>query len=121
ARAGGANAFAGVSSIGAARNTPNFYLKTKGEMEKGVADQMFPCLTFAHPGLLKGNRSERRAGEELGQILSPVTDALMQGPLRKYRSIEGETVAKALIAAVKEGRLGTRRLTYRALNDLAKG
>ncbi len=119
ARAGGATAFAGVSSIGAASRSPNFYLKTKGEMEDGVRQAAYPSLTFAHPGLLKGKRQESRPGEELGQTLAPLTDLLMQGPLTKYRSITGEAVAKALIAAAKEGRLGNRQLTHRALQKLA--
>lgn len=119
ARAGGATAFAGVSSIGAAARSANFYLKTKGEMEEGVMSAAYPSLTFAHPGLLKGDRAERRAGEEIGQVLAPLTDALMHGPMAKYRSITGESVAKALIAAAKDGRLGNRHLTYRALQKLA--
>jgi uncharacterized protein YbjT (DUF2867 family) len=97
AKAGGAKHFIAVSSVGANALSANFYLKTKGQMESAVRAMGFERSDFLRPGLLRGVRGgDVRFGERLGIILSPLTDMLMLGPLRRYQSILADDVAKAI-------------------------
>lgn len=97
AKAGGAKHFVAVSSVGANAESANFYLKTKGQMEAAVRAIGFERCDFLRPGLLRGERGgDVRFGERIGIMLSPLTDLLMMGPLRRYQSILADDVAKAI-------------------------
>lgn len=85
-----------ISSVGASAKSANFYLSTKGKAEAALRALAFDRLDILRPGLLRGNREENRTGESLGIMLSPFTDSLMHGPLRRYRSIDSAVVAKAI-------------------------
>jgi uncharacterized protein YbjT (DUF2867 family) len=86
-----------VSSIGANHKSGNFYLKTKGRMEEAISKYSIPQITFARPSMLLGDRKEYRFGEEMGKVLLKVVSPLMIGKLKKYRGIQAQTVAKAMI------------------------
>ncbi|MDC0887043.1 NAD(P)H-binding protein [Altererythrobacter sp.] len=88
-----------VSSVGADRHSKNFYLGVKGEVEAELTKVGFKRLDILRPGLLKGTRSgDRRAGERLAIIASPIADLLLHGSFRKYRSVTGVRVAEAALA-----------------------
>ena len=88
-----------VSSVGADRHSKSFYLRVKGEVEVELTKVGFKRLDILRPGLLKGARSgDRRAGERLAIVASPLTDLLLQGGLRKYRSVSARRVAEAALA-----------------------
>lgn len=99
-----ATQFLVVSAMGADAGSMVFYNKVKGEMERDVQQLGFPAVHIFRPSLLLGERQEHRTGEELGaRIMKPLA-GLMIGPLRKYRPIQAETVAKAMLqAAAKDG------------------
>lgn len=96
AKRGAARQMISVSSVGANASASNFYLSTKGKAEQGLRMIGFDRLDIMRPGLLRGNRSEHRAGESFAILISPFADALMHGPLRRYRSIDSAVVAKAI-------------------------
>jgi uncharacterized protein YbjT (DUF2867 family) len=97
AKKAGAKHMICVSSVGASANSSSFYLRTKGEAEDGLKQLGFDRLDILRPGLLTGDRgAERRFGERLGILFSPITDAILHGPLRRYRSIDSMTVAGAI-------------------------
>lgn len=85
-----------VSSVGASAKSANFYLSVKGSAEDGLRAMGFQRLDILRPGLLRGDRQEQRTGEGIAMLLSPLTDTLMHGPLRRYRSIDSATVARAI-------------------------
>lgn len=85
-----------VSSLGAKKDSNNFYLKTKGEMEAALAKANFETTVIVRPSLLLGHRSEFRLGEKIGAFFSKGFSFLLLGSLKKYRPIESSTVAKAL-------------------------
>jgi len=86
-----------VSSIGATTETKNFYLLTKGEMERDVSKQQIPYITFVRPSLLLGSRKEFRFGEEVGKVLAKLLSPFMFGGLKKYKAIHAEKVARAML------------------------
>ncbi len=97
-----------VSAMGADADAVFFYNKVKGEMEAAVSKLDFKAVHIFRPSLLLGEREEQRTGEEIGaKIMKPLSN-LMLGPLKKYRPIEGETVARAMLKAASQGATGTR-------------
>ena len=96
-----------MTSVGASASSANFYLSTKGKTETAIRALGFERLDIFRPGLLRGIRAEARTGESLGILLSPIADALMHGRFRRYRSIDGAVVAKAIANLTEAGGQGT--------------
>lgn len=103
----GAEQFVVVSSVGADPASKNFYLRTKGEMERELAALPFRAIHILRPSLLVGKRAEFRLGEAIGMKIAPVLDLLTLGPLRKYHSMQAEIAGKAMAGAAKSGKIGT--------------
>lgn len=93
----GTSRFISVSSVGAYARSGNHYLSVKGRTEDALKDIGFARLDILRPGLLHGDRQEFRFGESLAQMASPLTNALLAGSLRRYRSIDSEIVARAIV------------------------
>jgi uncharacterized protein YbjT (DUF2867 family) len=92
-----------VSSVGASAQSGNFYLRVKGEAERGLAALGFERVDCLRPGLLLGDRAEHRKAEALGQKLAPLANLLARGPLRRYRAIAADDVAAALVSLCGRG------------------
>lgn len=88
-----------ISSIGASPNSSTFYLKMKGELEEAVKSLPFQQINIMRPGPLGGNRKEFRLGEVLSFPILKLFNAI--GLFRKYRIIDVEIVAKAMINSTK--------------------
>ena len=98
AKTHGVDRFVSVSSVGADPHTGNFYLKVKGETDRELAKFGLGRLDVLRPGLLRGKRGdERRIGERLAMLVSPLINPLLGGKWRKFRAIDAETVARAAL------------------------
>ena len=86
-----------VSSVGANAGSRNFYLQTKGEMEKQVSETNIPDIIIVRPSMLLGKRNEFRFGEIMGKAVMKAFSPLLTGKLKKYRGIKAETVAMAML------------------------
>lgn len=106
ARARGAARLALVSSVGANHQASNFYLRVKGETERDLAALAFPCLELFRPSLLLGARAEDRPGERIAILFGRPMGALLVGALSKWRPIDAEKVARAMVNAVVNGEPG---------------
>ena len=96
-----------ITSIGADTESSNFYLKCKGEIEEMISSLCFKSLSIYRPGLLIGNREEKRLAESIGQIIQPrLIDPLLRGSSIKYRSVKAVDLAYTLqkLSGVKEGK-----------------
>ncbi len=93
-----AERFAMISSLGAAAGSKVFYSRIKGETEADIAALGLPRFWFLRPSLLAGDRVESRIGERIGLAVAGLIGPLMIGPLRRYRSIDADTVASAMLA-----------------------
>lgn len=102
ARALGARRFILVTSVGA--GGPGFYLRTKGAIERAVIDLGFDRVDLIRPGILLGDRGERRLGEAIGQRVFQAITPVLVGALSRYGAISAETVADAIVrlAAVED-------------------
>lgn len=97
-----------ISSLGAKKESKNFYLKTKGEMEFAVSQLNIFSIIFLQPSMLLGNRSEFRLGEIIGKYIMQIFSFLFFGKFRKYKAIHAKTVALAMIKAAKTNFLGIK-------------
>ncbi len=97
AKEAGVEHFLTVTAVGANANSSVFYSQVKGQVEHELSSMNFQRLDIVQPGLLLGNRTERRPVETLLKWMAPGTDLLMQGPWRRYRSIAAQTVAECLL------------------------
>jgi uncharacterized protein YbjT (DUF2867 family) len=91
-----------VSSLGADSRSSNYYLRIKGEMEKGLAKLNFRTIVIMRPSILLGERAEKRIGEDIGKIFMRISGIFLVGRLAKYRGIEARKVARALVKAINE-------------------
>ncbi len=119
AAAQGASQFLVVSALGANAGSRIFYNRTKGEMEDAVALMPFEAVQIVRPALLLGERDEDRPGERASQRLLRPLAPLMLGPLKKYRPIEGDTVAAALVAVAQVRQPGVHAYESDELQRLA--
>ena len=97
ARRSGARRFFAVSALGADAGSRVFYSRVKGETEEALHILGFQTLAFFRPSLLLGERPQPRLGERLFGALLWLADPLLVGPLRKYRAIRADVVARAML------------------------
>ena len=86
-----------VSSAGADSKSNIFYSKMKGKLENAVQSLPFEYISILRPGLLVGNRIEKRVGEKIGFLVLNAFNKL--GLFKKYKPIMDVQVAKAMIKA----------------------
>jgi uncharacterized protein YbjT (DUF2867 family) len=101
AKRNGIEKFIAVSSLGADKNSSNFYLKVKGDVETDLARLKFKNLVIVRPSILLGDRKEFRLGELIGKKIMKGLAFLFVGKLKKYKAIEASVVAKAMLVLSK--------------------
>lgn len=89
--------FTVVSAVGANSKSSIFYNRTKGEMENAVLAEGIEHTYILRPSIISGNRMERRRGEKISLALFKCLRPLMIGRMKRYRSIEAETIANCMI------------------------
>jgi uncharacterized protein YbjT (DUF2867 family) len=105
-----------ISSLSADANSGNFYLKTKGEIQDFLKD----CVAVLQPSLLLGNRTEFRFGEKVGAFFMKTLSFLFLGNLKKYKPIEGKTVAKALLKIAQINNTGFKIYESDVIQEIGK-
>lgn len=91
-----------VSAMGANAKSGIFYNKTKGEMEQAVLSEKIKHTYILRPSIIGGNRNENRPTEKIGVAVFKLLQPLMVGKLKKYRLIEAENIAKAMVNLANE-------------------
>ena len=86
-----------ISALGADPNSGIFYNKLKGETERDIKEIPFRAIYIYQPSLLTGDRKEKRQVEKLAITFMKIINPLLAGSLKKYKSIQAITVAKAMI------------------------
>ena len=87
-----------VSSVGADPGSRFLYPRVKGELEGYVRDLGFETVRIYRPGVLRGERRERRFGESLTAQLAGAIARVFPGVAESsYASIGAETVAAAML------------------------
>ncbi|WP_276168860.1 NAD-dependent epimerase/dehydratase family protein [Zobellia alginiliquefaciens] len=97
------SSFLVISSMGANAKSSVFYNRVKGEMEAAVQKEHLGKTYMFRPSLIGGKREEKRAGEWLFKQLMKVVNLVLAGPLQKFRSIQPETIATAMVKVANDG------------------
>ena len=84
-----------ISAVGANHQSWNYYLKTKGRVEKEIINIGFESTNIFQPGHLRGNKY--RFDIFLADLASIILDPFLHGPLKKFRSISAKAVAKQVV------------------------
>ena len=84
-----------ISAVGANPQSWNYYLKIKGMVEKEIINIGFDSTNIFQPGHLRGNKY--RFDILLADMASIFVDPLLYGPLKKFRSISANAVAKQVV------------------------
>ncbi len=105
-----------ISAAGANAKSVNFYSKMKGRLENAVQLLPFDVICIIRPGLLTGNRTEKRFGEDMGYKIITAINKL--GILKKYRPIHALQVAMAMLNAATK--LKSSTFTLEEVFDLGK-
>lgn len=115
----GVQAFHLVSSLGANINASNSYLKLKGEVEDAIKKVNLNSLYIYQPSFLMGNRLENRNIEKLASFFIKLINPLLVGCLKKYRGIQAQTVAQAMLNTSLINATGIHTYTSDKINNLA--
>lgn len=86
-----------ISSGGASPDSPIFYTKMKGELEREIKKLPFETIHIIKPGMLAGNRHTKRTGEAIGISIMSLVGAIPG--LGALKPIDAGTVAHAMINA----------------------
>ncbi len=98
-----------VSAMGANAQSRIFYSRLKGEVEEVIGTFQFKSFHIFRPSFLLGKRTEQRIGETIGKALSKLFAFIIPS---KYKPIEAEAVAKAMVTAAKKQNSGTAVYYY---------
>ena len=90
-----------ISSASANAKSMFFYTKIKGELEQAVKKLPFVRIRILQPSILQGEREHKRAAEEFGVKIIDKLGSVFSF-LKKYRSITGYDLAKAMIIIYKK-------------------
>ena len=87
-----------ISSLGASKYSPNFYLRTKGLMEDSLKKLKFNKLIIARPAHLLGDREvpRKEIGITIIELFDKIFKNLLIGPFKKYKNIHGSVVANKI-------------------------
>ncbi len=96
AKQNGIETYVLVSAVGADAESRLFYNRIKGELDEAVLRIGFRKPTILRPSALAGERDENRLSEK---IFIPIVGFFTRFIFKKYRPIEGDTVARAMIKA----------------------
>ncbi|HEY6951914.1 MAG TPA: NAD-dependent epimerase/dehydratase family protein [Bacteroidota bacterium] len=102
----GADQLLVVTSLGANPKSKIFYNRIKGETEEALAKLPCESIHFFRHSLLLGNRKESRRGEKAGIAAMRAFSLLMAGPLKNYRPIEANVVARAMVLTALSNQSG---------------
>lgn len=109
--------FALLSSMGANAKSKIFYSRMKGMLEKNIERLGFPHLLIFRPGILVRPDSNRQ-GEKIGVSLIRFLNRI--GIAKKYKPIEVERLASAMIEKSKASTKGVERIDLSTIFELAE-
>ncbi len=107
AKENGATFYGIVTAMGADKNSWAFYNQVKGEVENALREVGFASLAIFQPSMLLGDRTDNRAGEDIGKKVMTTLDFLIP---KKYKAIHGDKVAAAMQQTAKAEPAGVRVL-----------
>lgn len=107
----GINTLVVISVLGSNKESKLFYNRTKGRMEEAVFREKIEHIYILQPSIIGGIREEKRPGETFAKVFMAFLKPILIGSLKKYRAIDPETIAKAMVwvanNSYKSGRIAS--------------
>ena len=97
AKASGAKTISLVSAVGVKEGSLNTYMDIKGKVENEIIKLKFESTNFFRPGHLQGKASSEKWDTAVADFFSKIMDVFLVGSFTKFKSIEGDSVAKAMV------------------------
>lgn len=116
----GATQYLVISSIGANKKSPTWYLRMKGDLEHRLREIGFSALHIFQPSLLLGDRKEFRLGERIGTFMYSILSFLFIGGLKKYKGIQASDVARGMYYSAQQHNVGVKIYPSDQIQRLAK-
>ncbi|MCK9453112.1 MAG: oxidoreductase [Bacteroidales bacterium] len=113
----GFSTFAVISSVGANKNSRNFYQRTKGLMEEAISKYDFEKTLIFRPSLILGPRKEFRFGEAFAASMMKVFNPLMVGGLKQFKAIQASEIARNMLEMSLVKKPGTYNITNRDMHQ----
>jgi uncharacterized protein YbjT (DUF2867 family) len=120
AKRSGAAQFLVISALGANPSSAVFYNRIKGETEAALRALELPALHVFRPSLLLGERSESRLGERIAALPLRAFGPLMLGPLRRYRAVDANVVARVMLCVAARGQRGVHIYESEQIVELSR-
>ncbi|WP_100407509.1 oxidoreductase [Bacillus solitudinis] len=117
----GAKQFLFISSPYANSKSSVFYTRMKGKLEEEVRKIDFDSISIFRPSLLLGKRQEFRLGEKMAEGVFSALSFLFIGPVKKFKGIQGKTVANAMFKAAQMNQGGVTIYSSDQIEELGKG
>jgi uncharacterized protein YbjT (DUF2867 family) len=109
-----------VSSVGADEDSIFYYSEVKGKLENAIKALPFWSTHIFRPSVLLGERNENRWGEEAAGVLGKFINKITGGLLNKYKPVEADVVAKAMVEAAQRFAPGLHEYPSHYLQGLAE-
>lgn len=103
-----AQSFVMVTAMGANKKSFIFYNQVKGEIEESVSHLKLKKIVIFRPGLLVGNRKEKRTGEKLAISSYQALEKFLPEGLRKKIATKIEDLTQKMIQESKSANIGVR-------------
>lgn len=107
----GAKSISLISAVGADSNSWNYYLKTKGMLEKEIIKLEFDNTNIFRPGHLMGNK--KRVDIILADMVSLAIDPFLNGSLKKFRSVSVKKLSKSVVHKSIDSKNGINVFDYK--------
>jgi len=107
----GAKSISLISAVGADSNSWNYYLKTKGMLEKEIIKLEFDNTNIFRPGHLMGNK--KRVDIILADMVSLAIDPFLNGSLKKFRSVSVKKLSKSVVQKSIDSKNGINVFDYK--------
>ena len=107
----GAKSISLISAVGADSNSWNYYLKTKGMLEKEIIKLEFNNTNIFRPGHLMGNK--KRIDIILADMVSLTIDPFLNGSLKKFRSVSVKKLSKSVVQKSIDSKNGINVFDYK--------
>ncbi|WP_017494706.1 oxidoreductase [Flavobacterium sp. WG21] len=120
AKENGAKAVFLVSTLGANAKSSIFYTKLKGETEQGIISLNLDHTYIFRPSMILGDRKESRPMEKVFIGIFKWINPIFMGSLSKYKGIEAEDIAKAMVKSAERLDQKVKILHWEEMTTLLK-
>jgi uncharacterized protein YbjT (DUF2867 family) len=109
-----------LGSVGASAGSRSFYLRTKGELEKGLEGLGFERLSLFRPSMILTPTNRYGLSQAMTLAIWPRLSLLLGGRLRKYRGVRVERLGQAMAANLWVRGTGVEVLHWDRIDALAR-